>query len=60
MAILSNAADADLQGYHISAIDQNILDTVHLTTTEEKERLLSTVYKELHPTILSARAWKHF
>lgn len=49
MAILCNAADADLQGYHISAIGQNILDTLHLTTTEEKERLLSTVYKELHP-----------
>lgn len=49
MTALCIAANADLQGYQISAIHQNILDTPHLTTTEEIEKLLSTVYKERHP-----------
>lgn len=49
ISILCYITDAGLQGYHISAIDQNILDTLHVTTTEGREKLLSAVYKELYP-----------
>ncbi|XP_039593982.1 uncharacterized protein LOC120516401 [Polypterus senegalus] len=41
--------DARLQGRHIATIDLRILDLLQLTSTEEKENLLSAVYRELHP-----------
>ncbi|XP_072906367.1 uncharacterized protein [Hemitrygon akajei] len=41
--------EAELQGHQLAAIDLEILDLLQLTTTEEKENLLSSIYKELHP-----------
>ncbi|XP_051867190.1 uncharacterized protein LOC127567987 [Pristis pectinata] len=41
--------EAKLQGHQLAAIDLEILDLLQLTTTEEKENLLSSIYKELHP-----------
>lgn len=31
-------------------MDVNTLDVLHITTLEEREKLLSAVYKELHPS----------
>ncbi|XP_069787954.1 uncharacterized protein [Narcine bancroftii] len=41
--------EAKLQGHQLAAIDLDILDLLQLATTEEKESLLSSIYKELHP-----------
>ncbi|XP_048392001.2 uncharacterized protein LOC125454821 [Stegostoma tigrinum] len=38
-----------LQGQQLASIDPNILDQLQLATTEEKEILLSSIYKEVHP-----------
>nr|XP_023652068.1 uncharacterized protein LOC111835717 [Paramormyrops kingsleyae] len=41
---------AHLHGCHITAIDQDLLDRIHVSTLEDRERLLSAVYQELHPS----------
>uniref|UniRef100_W5NGA0 PDZ domain-containing protein n=1 Tax=Lepisosteus oculatus TaxID=7918 RepID=W5NGA0_LEPOC len=40
---------ANLRGSHIASIDLEILDLLHVSTPEERECLLSAVYRELHP-----------
>ncbi|XP_078413656.1 uncharacterized protein LOC144689991 [Cetorhinus maximus] len=41
--------EAKLQGHQLVSIDLDTLDRLQLTTAEEREILLSSIYKELHP-----------
>ncbi|XP_028845616.1 uncharacterized protein LOC114796001 [Denticeps clupeoides] len=41
--------DADLCGSHFTSINLNTLDLLQLSSVEERERLLSAIYQELHP-----------
>lgn len=41
--------EAKLRGADIAAVDMDILDTLHITTLEDREHLLSAIYNELHP-----------
>ncbi|XP_048862427.1 uncharacterized protein LOC125738020 [Brienomyrus brachyistius] len=41
---------ANLQGSDITGIDQDLLDLIQVSTLEDRERLLSAVYHELHPS----------
>ncbi|XP_030011896.1 uncharacterized protein LOC115434220 isoform X2 [Sphaeramia orbicularis] len=41
--------EAKLRGEDIAAVDVNTLDTLHITTLEDREQLLSAIYNELHP-----------
>ncbi|XP_064173724.1 uncharacterized protein LOC135244955 [Anguilla rostrata] len=40
---------ANLCGSHIATVDPNILEVLHVSALEERELLLSAIYKELHP-----------
>lgn len=42
-------SEAELRGADIAAVDTDILDTLRITTLEDRERLLSAIYSELHP-----------
>nr|XP_040035307.1 uncharacterized protein LOC120821030 isoform X2 [Gasterosteus aculeatus aculeatus] len=42
--------DVNLCGADVASVDVNTLDVLHITTLEEREKLLSAVYKELHPS----------
>lgn len=42
-------SEAKLRGADIAAVDMDILDTLHITTLEDREHLLSAIYNELHP-----------
>lgn len=40
----------------MAAVDANTLDTLRITTLEDREQLLSAIYNELHPpTTISRR-----
>ncbi|KAK9541760.1 hypothetical protein VZT92_001781 [Zoarces viviparus] len=39
-----------LCGADIASVDVNTLDILHIDTLEEREQLLSAIYKELHPS----------
>ncbi|XP_049328540.1 uncharacterized protein LOC103038221 isoform X2 [Astyanax mexicanus] len=41
--------EAELTGSHITCIDLDLLDVLRVSGLEERERLLSAIYKELHP-----------
>ncbi|KAL7855827.1 hypothetical protein AOLI_G00194310 [Acnodon oligacanthus] len=41
--------EAELIGSHIACIDLNILDVLQVSELKEREKLLSAIYKELHP-----------
>ncbi|KAI4884699.1 hypothetical protein NFI96_014123 [Prochilodus magdalenae] len=41
--------EAELSGSHIACIDLNTLDVLQVSGVEEREKLLSAIYKELHP-----------
>ncbi|KAL7841412.1 hypothetical protein SRHO_G00251030 [Serrasalmus rhombeus] len=41
--------EAELSGSHIACIDLNTLDVLQVSGLEEREKLLSAIYKELHP-----------
>ncbi|MFT7806177.1 uncharacterized protein LOC111835717 [Arapaima gigas] len=47
---------AGLQGSRIASIDQTVLDCLQVSAVEERERLLSAVYRELHPPDDTTRA----
>ncbi|XP_031730454.1 uncharacterized protein LOC116398358 [Anarrhichthys ocellatus] len=42
--------DVKLCGADIASVDVNTLDILHIATLEEREQLLSAIYKELHPS----------
>ncbi|KAM8860057.1 uncharacterized protein AB9W97_019787 isoform 2-T3 [Spinachia spinachia] len=42
--------DVNLCGADVASVDVNTLDVLHITTLEEREQLLSAIYKELHPS----------
>ncbi|KAL6101644.1 uncharacterized protein ACO6RY_16843 [Pungitius sinensis] len=42
--------DVHLCGADVASVDVTTLDVLHITTLEEREQLLSAIYKELHPT----------
>ncbi|XP_048061401.1 uncharacterized protein LOC125277155 isoform X1 [Megalobrama amblycephala] len=41
--------DAEFSGTHIASIDLHTLEILQLSSLEERERLLSAIYHELHP-----------
>eukprot|EP00063_Salmo_salar_P061112 XP_014035947.1 PREDICTED: uncharacterized protein LOC106589993 [Salmo salar] len=41
--------EAELCGADIASIDLNTLDVLHISSLQEREQLLSAVYRELHP-----------
>ncbi|XP_052006409.1 uncharacterized protein LOC127660318 [Xyrauchen texanus] len=41
--------EAELSGSHIASIDLNTLEILQVPNLEERERLLSAIYHELHP-----------
>ncbi|XP_038123463.1 uncharacterized protein LOC119771504 isoform X2 [Cyprinodon tularosa] len=41
--------EAKLCGSDIASVDVSTLDILHISSLEDKERLLSAIYKELHP-----------
>ncbi|XP_061833801.1 uncharacterized protein [Nerophis lumbriciformis] len=42
--------EANLCGADIASINVNILDMLHINALEDKEKLLSAIYNELHPS----------
>ncbi|TNN74328.1 hypothetical protein EYF80_015411 [Liparis tanakae] len=42
--------EVKLCGADIASVDVNTLDILHIATLEEREQLLSAIYKELHPS----------
>ncbi|XP_066507360.1 putative leucine-rich repeat-containing protein DDB_G0290503 isoform X2 [Hoplias malabaricus] len=46
---LSFIREAELNGSHIACIDLRTLDILQVSGVEEREKLLSAIYKELHP-----------
>lgn len=42
-------AEANLCGADMASVDVNTLDTLHISTVEDREKLLSAIYNELHP-----------
>ncbi|XP_019222626.1 uncharacterized protein LOC102076969 isoform X2 [Oreochromis niloticus] len=42
-------SDANLCGADMASVDVNTLDTLHISTLEDREKLLSAIYNELHP-----------
>lgn len=45
----ASLSETQLCGADLAAVDVNTLDTLHITTPEEREQLLSAIYNELHP-----------
>ncbi|XP_029926581.1 uncharacterized protein LOC115372660 [Myripristis murdjan] len=41
--------EAELSGADIASVDMKTLDILHISTLEDREKLLSAIYKELHP-----------
>ncbi|XP_076748102.1 uncharacterized protein LOC101470155 [Maylandia zebra] len=41
--------EANLCGADMASVDVNTLDTLHISTVEDREKLLSAIYNELHP-----------
>ncbi|XP_072362537.1 uncharacterized protein [Scyliorhinus torazame] len=52
---ISSIKEAKLQGHQLVSIDPDTLDRLQLRTAEEKEILLSSIYKELHPLDTASR-----
>lgn len=42
-------SEAKLRGADIASVDMDLLGTLQITTLDERERLLSAIYDELHP-----------
>lgn len=42
-------AEANLCGADMASVAVNTLDTLHISTVEDREKLLSAIYNELHP-----------
>lgn len=41
--------EAKLCGADIASVSLDLLHTLHVSAVEDRERLLSAIYKELHP-----------
>lgn len=44
-----NLTEAEFSGSHIASIDLNTLEILQVSNLEEREKLLSAIYHELHP-----------
>lgn len=42
-------SEAKLRGADIASVNMDLLDTLQITTLDEREHLLSAIYNELHP-----------
>lgn len=42
-------SEAKLHGADIASVDMDLLDTLQITTLDEREHLLSAIYNKLHP-----------
>lgn len=45
----ASLSETKLCGADLAAVDVNTLDSLHITTPDDREQLLSAIYNELHP-----------